>query len=1218
MEDGRNSSREPPESKPPQKMVGSKYEIVGKIREGDVGGVYKVRHRLLDELMVIKVLRRQLAFDDEMLQRFPNEAQNAIRLHHPNIARIHDFAVDAEEGIAFIVMEYIDGLSLEDVIEGSGPPSIPLTVEISRQFLIALGYLHDHGIVHRDVAADNIMVSRDEHGEPLVRLIDVGIAKSESAAGGMTPTGVHGGKYYYSSPEHFGIGSAAAKVERRSDIYSFGALLYRLLTGVLPIRGDTFRSLAAAHVYHEPLPFSETDPEGLVPEGLQRVVLHALAKGLDDRIGSAEEFSQALAKFAATGSHRAELDEIFVAAESRRADVEAPFEPGSTQQLLDEAFRTEDDAATGEGLPEESFAEIPTHGIRSDLVDTSAETGKVAWIVDREIQQGRLDEAAEALADAVRRYGEIDVLVALRERLENRMAAAAQAGVAEEEAPVAEEAAPEAEAAAEAAPEAEVAEEAAPEAAVVAEEATPAAEIVEEAVPEDGVVEEAALEAQLVEEAAPEAALLEEPAPEAAVVEEPAPEAAVAEEQAPEAGFVEETVLEAQLVEEAAPDAGVVEEPAPDAGFFDGATLEAELVEEAAPEAGFVEEAVLEAQLAEEAAPEAEAREEPDPDAWFVDRAVVETEVVEEAALEDEVAEEAAPDAEVVEEPAPDAGFFDGATLEAELVEEAAPENEVIEPAPDDWFVDRAVVETEVVEEAVPEDEVAEEAVPEDEVEEEPAPEAGFFEEAVLEDEVVGETAPNAEVVEEATPDAGFVGETAPDAEVVEEATPDAGFVEEAVLEAEGAEEAAPEDEFVEVATLQDEIAAAQAMAAAAVAKQTVPEPEAAETAKLEAEALFETPLEPSPEPSPATAPPESPSPTEESAEAQSPGIPEEDVVESVEELIAHSASRIERLLGVARYKDAEAALDEMLQDYGPTDSHRELKSRLQSERLRAEESGRQALLADARQHREDGDLKTAAVALRHLLQRAPGYPEARNELRRVEAELAEQTEEEGLAAVEEALPGIEELIAAGRLGKAERELERLRRSHGETAALNELAATCRELEKSERAERRLQQLDRPPGGVAAVSGRVWAAAAVALLIVAAGAIWLSLPDRPERAAPRADATSAEQPPPPADATSAEQPPPLGESSGLLVLTALPWAQLTAVEGAGGSRDLPDEPFTPLILSLPPGEYTLTLVHPSAAQPRQIEVQIGAGATTREMVDFAEVDTEEYFRRLGW
>ncbi len=266
-------------------QIDGKYEILGKLREGGMGAIYKVRHRLLDEVRVVKVIRsRQGDVEGDAAERFLSEARSAIKLRHPNVAVLHDFAV-ADDGQAFIVMEYIDGWNLLELLSGYGPPPIALTLEIARQSLKALGYLHRLKIVHRDISPDNLMLTRDVDGYPLVKLIDLGIAKALEGGGGLTTTGVFLGKPRYGSPERFGGGASDA----RSDLYSFGVVLYELLTGRPPFAGSEPAALMAGHLFRPPLDFAESDPEGRIPDDLRALVLKTLAKKPEERTASAEQ-----------------------------------------------------------------------------------------------------------------------------------------------------------------------------------------------------------------------------------------------------------------------------------------------------------------------------------------------------------------------------------------------------------------------------------------------------------------------------------------------------------------------------------------------------------------------------------------------------------------------------------------------------------------------------------------------------------------------------------------------------------------------------------------------------------------------------------------------------------------------------------------------------------------------------------------------------------------
>jgi len=272
-----------------------KYEILEKIGQGGMGAVYRVRHRLLDEMRVIKVIRSPLEPTPELAERFLREARTASRLRHPNLALLHDFAMSESEngdaGVAYLVLEHIDGFTLKEVSRRFGPAPVEVALEIGRQACRALEYLHGRRIVHRDISPANLMLTRDADGRPLVKLIDLGLAKSlEAGADGVTTGGVFLGKLRYASPEQFG----SEPVDERSDLYSLGVVLYELLTGRSPFEGHDPQSWMAGHLFGTPLGFAESDPEGRVAEDLRALLLRALARSPGERVASAAEFAAAL------------------------------------------------------------------------------------------------------------------------------------------------------------------------------------------------------------------------------------------------------------------------------------------------------------------------------------------------------------------------------------------------------------------------------------------------------------------------------------------------------------------------------------------------------------------------------------------------------------------------------------------------------------------------------------------------------------------------------------------------------------------------------------------------------------------------------------------------------------------------------------------------------------------------------------------------------------
>ncbi|MFN2387793.1 MAG: serine/threonine protein kinase, partial [Thermoanaerobaculia bacterium] len=319
-------------------LIEGKYEILSKIKEGGMGTIYQVRHRLLDEVRVVKVMLPQLGSEEEYRHRFIQEAKMATRLKHPNVGTIHDFAVDPD-GTAYIVMEYIDGVNLAELLRTSGPPGTGLTLEIAHQTLLALGYLHRKNVVHRDIALDNLMLTHDEEDRPQIKLIDLGISKALDKTIELTSRGVFLGKLKYSSPEQLGSLGPEETLDGRSDLYSLGVVLYELLTGRPPLGGDTPRTLIGAHLFHPPTPFSESDPGGKVPTELRALVMKALEKKRGDRFSSAEEMDQAVLRIREqiAGAETEPAHQLLSRVRATRDAVPVQITP-SAQDRLDRQF----------------------------------------------------------------------------------------------------------------------------------------------------------------------------------------------------------------------------------------------------------------------------------------------------------------------------------------------------------------------------------------------------------------------------------------------------------------------------------------------------------------------------------------------------------------------------------------------------------------------------------------------------------------------------------------------------------------------------------------------------------------------------------------------------------------------------------------------------------------------------------------------------------------
>jgi serine/threonine protein kinase len=283
----------------PGMIIRNKYQILDRIGIGGMGMVYRSRHLTFNELCAIKIVNDVIAGDSNFLQRFQTEAVVTRKLRHPNAVRVDDFDY-TEDGRPFIVMELVEGKNIGEVLLENGAFGVDRAVRIASQAARALGMAHKLGIVHRDIKPANILLSTDEQGQEVAKVLDFGIAKLREAAGteqpGMTMTGMVVGTPLYMSPEQFMGKKAAGEIDGRTDIYSLGVVLYQMVTAQLPFEGDTPYSLMMQHIQGTVRPPHELAPELHIPESLSRVILRAIDKSRDQRFQTAEELIAALSE----------------------------------------------------------------------------------------------------------------------------------------------------------------------------------------------------------------------------------------------------------------------------------------------------------------------------------------------------------------------------------------------------------------------------------------------------------------------------------------------------------------------------------------------------------------------------------------------------------------------------------------------------------------------------------------------------------------------------------------------------------------------------------------------------------------------------------------------------------------------------------------------------------------------------------------------------------
>lgn len=262
-------------------MLGNRYEIISQLGGGGMALVYKGRDTLLNRQVTVKLLRPEYTCDEEFVTRFRREAQAVAKLSHPNIVSVYD--VGQEGDTHYIVMEYVEGKNLKEVIREEGILPVTRAVDIARQICEGLDHAHENGIVHRDIKPHNILVTPGSR----VKVTDFGIARAVTSAT-VTQAGTIVGSVHYFSPEQ----AKGEHTGARSDIYSVGVVLYEMITGQVPFQGDSPIGVALKHIQEQP-PAPSTLNRNISPE-LEKVILRAMEKDITMRYQSAGDMSRDL------------------------------------------------------------------------------------------------------------------------------------------------------------------------------------------------------------------------------------------------------------------------------------------------------------------------------------------------------------------------------------------------------------------------------------------------------------------------------------------------------------------------------------------------------------------------------------------------------------------------------------------------------------------------------------------------------------------------------------------------------------------------------------------------------------------------------------------------------------------------------------------------------------------------------------------------------------
>src|SRR3954452_3733465 len=269
--------------------IDGKYKIVERLGTGGMGEVYKVEHTYLGTTRVIKVIRSQIADSTDAHDRFLREARLATRVQHPNVATLHDFS-GLPDGSHYMVWEFIEGENIAQLMKRRGVFPVRQELRLAAQAERGLDANHRAGNLHCDISPENLMVTNGAE----VKIIDLGVAKSEEIDNAVTKTGIFVGKLRYASPEHLGVLEDNEKIDGRADIYSLGVVLYEMLTGRPPFEATSPHQYLMHHSSREsqvmPMPVLPAN----MPAGLQAVLARALDRNRTERFATAAGFATAL------------------------------------------------------------------------------------------------------------------------------------------------------------------------------------------------------------------------------------------------------------------------------------------------------------------------------------------------------------------------------------------------------------------------------------------------------------------------------------------------------------------------------------------------------------------------------------------------------------------------------------------------------------------------------------------------------------------------------------------------------------------------------------------------------------------------------------------------------------------------------------------------------------------------------------------------------------
>lgn len=347
--------------------LADRYEIVSKIGAGGMSDVYKAKDHILGRFVAIKVLKQEFSEDRNFVTKFRTEAQSAAGLEHPNIVNIYD--VGSEDGLHYIVMEHVEGITLKTYIEKKGQLSFKESVSIAIQVSRGIEAAHNKNIIHRDIKPQNIIIST----EGKVKVTDFGIARAASA---NTISSDVMGSVHYASPEQARNGF----VDNRSDIYSLGILMYEMVTGRVPFDGDTTVAVAIQHLQEEMVPPSSFAPE--LPVSMEKIILKCAQKNPDRRYQTIADLL-------------ADLRKALISPEEDFVEMVNPLDNGKTKVISAEELSAIKGTAVGKNDDDEE--EQPARAVSKPAPKPVVKTSSIVEDEDADDDDEEDDDEEDAL-----------------------------------------------------------------------------------------------------------------------------------------------------------------------------------------------------------------------------------------------------------------------------------------------------------------------------------------------------------------------------------------------------------------------------------------------------------------------------------------------------------------------------------------------------------------------------------------------------------------------------------------------------------------------------------------------------------------------------------------------------------------------------------------------------------------------------------------------------